>query len=123
MVKVVKKGSGRRATGPNGTDVEILVQDADNLSFGKITFNPGQKTENHTREVDETLYILSGQTRVVVADKETYDLEEGDCIYLPAGITHRHENNSESKFTQIWIFAPAGPEKTFLPAGRQVTPR
>lgn len=98
--------------GPADTAVEILMSDK-NVSVGKITFQPGQKTENHTREVDEILYILEGRTTVVVNDTETFDLEVGDSIFLPAGTTHRHENNSVASFTQIWIFAPSGPEKSF----------
>jgi len=115
MTKVIKKDSGRKALGPSDTAVEIFVEEAKNLSIGKITFRPGQKTANHVREVDETLFILKGKTTVVVEDSQRHDLEEGDCIYLPAGTLHRHENNSPEEFSQLWVFAPAGPEKTFKP--------
>ncbi|MDP2671312.1 MAG: cupin domain-containing protein [bacterium] len=113
MVKVVKRGQGKKAIGPAETEVAIFVDEVESLSIGSITFQPGQKTENHTREVDETLYIIEGRTTVVVNDEERFQLEEGDCIHLPAGTTHRHENNSTENFTQLWIFSPSGPEKDF----------
>jgi quercetin dioxygenase-like cupin family protein len=102
-------------SGP-GKDIvnKVLVDkessDARHLSLGWIRFDPGAKTDDHTREVEEVIYVVQGKT-VIVADNVEYELSPRDSIFLPPGTTHRHENRGAEVLEQIFIFAPQGPEK------------
>jgi mannose-6-phosphate isomerase-like protein (cupin superfamily) len=53
---------------------------------------------------------VQGKT-VIVADNVEYELSPRDCIFLPPGTKHRHENRGAEVLEQIFIFAPQGPEK------------
>jgi quercetin dioxygenase-like cupin family protein len=88
---------------------EVSVE-TKNLSLGWISFPPNTKTPEHSRTVEEIIYITKGKARVVTND-EQYELNLGDSIHIPPGIIHRHENPSNEPMEQIWIFSPAGPEK------------
>ena len=81
-----------------------------NFSMGTVIIEPNQKTREHTREVEELIFALKGQTYVITEDEE-YKLEQGDSILIPAGIKHYHENKSDETIEQIYLFAPQGPEK------------
>jgi mannose-6-phosphate isomerase-like protein (cupin superfamily) len=102
-------------SGP-GKDIvsKVLVDkestDARHLSLGWIRFDPGAKTDDHTREVEEVIYVTQGKT-VIVADNVEYELGPRDCIFIPPGMKHRHENRGAEVLEQIFIFAPPGPEK------------
>lgn len=81
-----------------------------NLSIGTVIIESKQRTEEHTRDVEEVVFAYKGETHVITGDAE-YKLSEGDCIYIPAGIKHYHENKSDETIEQMFIFSPQGPEK------------
>lgn len=83
---------------------------AKNFSIGTVIIEPNEKTGEHTRDVEELIFALKGETYVVTEDAE-YKLEEGDSILIPAGIKHYHANKSNETIEQIYLFAPQGPEK------------
>lgn len=83
---------------------------AKNFSIGTVIIEPNQKTGEHTRDVEELIFALKGETYVITEDEE-YKLEEGDSILIPAGIKHYHANKSSETIEQIYLFAPQGPEK------------
>jgi quercetin dioxygenase-like cupin family protein len=109
---VVKGDDPELRDGGEGVLANVLVDEestgAENLGFGWISFEPGSDAGPHTREVEEFLYILSG-TATIEADGESYVLEEGDSIYLPAGLEHRHVNEGDEVLEQLYFFAPPGP--------------
>jgi quercetin dioxygenase-like cupin family protein len=114
-VRVIPFNEVALHSGP-GKDIvnKVLIDgessDARHLSLGWIRFEPGAKTENHTREVEEVIYVVQGKT-VVVANNVEYELNPGDSIFIPPGTEHRHENRGTEVLEQIFIFAPQGPEK------------
>jgi quercetin dioxygenase-like cupin family protein len=127
-IKIIKSKS-RETYISHGTDMapgdkrlRIIVDEiscgAKNLSMGWIAIPPRGRTEDHTRQTEEVIYVLKGATTIVSKDGE-YRLSEGDTIFIPAGIAHRHENREPSILEQIWIFAPSGPERGLrnLPEG------
>ena len=84
---------------------------AKNFSIGTVIIEPNQRTGEHTREVEELIYALKGETYVITENNQ-YKLKEGDCILIPKGIKHYHENKSKKTIEQLYLFAPQGPEKT-----------
>ncbi len=83
---------------------------ADNFSIGTVIIEPNQRTGEHTRDVEELIFALKGETYVITEEKE-YRLKEGDSILIPKGIKHYHANKSNETIEQIYLFAPQGPEK------------
>jgi quercetin dioxygenase-like cupin family protein len=81
-----------------------------NIGMGTVTIEPGQRTEEHTRSVEEVIFAYQGETHVVTEDAE-YKISQGDCIYIPAGVKHYHENKSNETIEQLFVFSPQGPEK------------
>ena len=83
---------------------------AKNFSIGTVSIEPHQRTGEHTREVEELIFALKGETYVITENKE-YRLEQGDSILIPAGVKHYHANKSNEIIEQIYLFAPQWPEK------------
>ncbi len=110
---VVKKNEVELRKLGEGSICKILfdsINGAKNFSIGTVIIEPMQKTGIHTRDVEELIFALKGETYVVTEDEE-YKLEEGDCILIPEGIKHYHANKSDEAIEQIYLFAPLGPEK------------
>jgi len=97
-----------------GLKLKILVDGEDgakNATFGTVSIDPGYSTSMHTREIEEYIYMVSGEGQVITESGEVYILETGDCILIPPGIKHCHANKSEQPLIQLYVFAPMGPEK------------
>ena len=78
---------------------------AKNFSIGTVNIDPYQRTGEHTRDVEELIFALKGET-FVITENEEYKLEQGDSIFIPAGIKHYHVNKSDETIEQIYLFAP-----------------
>lgn len=83
---------------------------AKNFSIGTVIIEPNKRTGEHTRDVEELIYALKGETYVITEENE-YKLKEGDSILIPKGIKHYHANKSDETIEQLYLFAPQGPEK------------
>lgn len=83
---------------------------AENFSIGTVIIDSKQKTGEHTRDVEEVIMALKGET-YVITESEEYKLSVGDCILIPAGVKHYHANKSNEAIEQLYLFAPQGPEK------------
>ena len=83
---------------------------ANNFSIGTVVIESNKETAPHTRDVEELIFALKGETFVITDDAE-YKLEQGDSILIPAGIKHYHANKSNETIEQMYLFAPQGPEK------------
>ena len=98
-----------------GVHLKILadsVTGAKNLAMGWIRFRPASKSSMHSRDVEEFIYVIKGEATVMLESGEEYKLRAGDMIHIPPGVTHQHQNNTDSDAEQIYIFAPQGPEKS-----------
>lgn len=58
-----------------------------------ITLSPGQSIGDRDTDysVGESTVVIRGRVQVQVGD-QTYELEEGDSIYIPAGLPHNMTN-------------------------------
>ncbi|MBK7143574.1 MAG: cupin domain-containing protein [bacterium] len=96
-----------------GSELRIIfdgLNAAKHFAMGWVSFEPGSKTTAHTRDVEEVIYILSGEGRIVTKSKE-YTLQPGDAILIPAGVEHYHANKGSIKLEQLYFFSPQGPER------------
>jgi quercetin dioxygenase-like cupin family protein len=83
-------------------------------SFSLIQIHVSRGSEppahTHARE-DESYYIQEGAVRYKVGEK-IIEVEAGDYIYLPKGISHQFEILTESARLLMWM-SPAGLDQWF----------
>ncbi len=112
MISISRTDAVSILRGPEDGRTKVLI-DAEsgtrNSSLVEITFPVGGKTDPHTRDVEEIVYIVKGRTAITIAQKR-YDLGPGDAIYIAPGTEHYHENIGDTELVQIVVFAPQGPE-------------
>lgn len=112
MIKLISSDRLPTYLGPGDGKTKVLIDGqagAKNLSVARILFPVGGRTEPHTREVEECVYVIRGRTAVVAGD-DRVEFGEGDAILIEAGTEHHHENIGTTELEQIVIFAPQGPE-------------
>ncbi len=107
-MKVVRVDEAEATTLEPGRTTKPLINidlGAKNLQVTWMEAPVGWKSDSHTREVEEVLYILSGKCSVST-EKERCEATSGTIIFIPPGERHQHENIGLQTFSQLVIFAP-----------------
>lgn len=110
-IRVVKTEAEIPFLGAAGRRTRVLL-DPDtgcrDLSLFYVEFPPGTETEEHEREVAEIVYVLSGETAILVPGEEERRAGPGSVIHIPPGVRHRHRNPGTVTLKQLGIFVPPG---------------
>ena len=81
----------------------------DKILFGMSELLPGQrgaKDAGHPNS-HEIFYVVKGHVLLFIEEKELYyELEEGDAILMPEGVSHTLINVGEEKAILTWSQAP-----------------
>ena len=112
MIRISRADAMPVFRGPEDGRTKVLIDaesGASNSSLSQITFPVGGKTDPHTRDVEEIVYIEMGRTAITI-DQKRYELGPEDAIYIAPGIEHHHENIGDTELVQIVVFSPQGPE-------------
>jgi len=107
-LKVIRVDESQATTIEPGRATKPLINidvGAKNVSITWMETPAGWKSDPHTREVEEILYILSGKC-AISTDKERFEATAGTIIFIPPGEKHQHENIGTQTFSQLVIFAP-----------------
>lgn len=93
----IQAGEGRihghielKGVNANVLDVKISGSDTDGVLaiFEQTSLSPGKGTPLHIHHTqDEIFYVIDGAYRFQVG-KEQFNLEKGDCIFLPRKVPH-----------------------------------
>jgi putative monooxygenase len=84
-----------------------------NIYLGRGQFLPGATIPEHVHETSsEIVYIFSGSGRLKIAG-ESYEIKEGDAVYIPQNTTHLFENTGKVPVDILQFYSPAGPEERF----------
>ena len=82
------------------------------FSLIKIEVLKGAEPPEHTHaNEDEAYFIMEGEMRFWIGGK-VFDAKAGDFIFLPKGISHRFQVQTERVIELMWI-APAGLDQWF----------
>jgi quercetin dioxygenase-like cupin family protein len=82
------------------------VQNGSGASFLEYVTRKGEEPPSHThRTEDEMFYVLEG-TVTFQCGEETFDVEKGGFIFLPAGIRHGYTIRSEDPVRLIVVTTP-----------------
>jgi quercetin dioxygenase-like cupin family protein len=82
------------------------VQNGNGAAFLEYITRKGEEPPSHThRTEDEMFYVLEGAVTFQCGD-ETFDVEKGGFIFLPAGIRHGYTIRSEDPVRLLVVTAP-----------------
>lgn len=80
--------------------VLISLQEAPNFAMRTFTIQPGGNMPNHTNLVEHEQFVLRGHARIGIG-AESYDVEPGDIVYIPANVPHYYTNTGDDPFEFI----------------------
>ena len=85
---------------PNYVGISALTAGAKGISINMVVIPPGAKAEPHFHKGFETaIYLLKGKVETLYGENLTQSIvnEEGDFIFIPAGVPHQPRNLSDGE--------------------------
>lgn len=80
--------------------------DAKNMCFGVAYFPPNSQAPGHVHPgEEEIIYVLSGKGRIFF-DGKPESVEPGTCVYVPPGVEHSINNQSDEVMRIVYVFSP-----------------
>ncbi len=58
---------------------------------------------------DEAMFLVQGRAKLVIEDKDEYEMEPNTAFFVKAGTKHRIENIGDMPFKIIWVYSPPLP--------------
>ncbi|MGE5250643.1 MAG: cupin domain-containing protein [Bacteroidota bacterium] len=86
------------------TTIQVLIssQEGPNFALRKFSMQKGGGMPRHTNSVEHEQYVLRGQARIGIGE-ETFDVKQGDVVFIPEGAVHYYENTGEEPFEFLCI--------------------
>jgi len=81
------------------TSIQILIPPdrAPHFAMRCFTIEPGGGMPNHTNSVEHEQYVLGGRAEVGIGGK-VHHVQQGDVVYIPAGIPHWYTTVGDEPF-------------------------
>ena len=76
---------------------------SDLMTMGDLVFEPGAVVERHHHDVQEAFHVFEGSTTVWLGD-EGFELEAGDGMLVPSGMSHKFHNRSGRPCRMVWAY-------------------
>jgi mannose-6-phosphate isomerase-like protein (cupin superfamily) len=75
---------------PKGWGHEVVLHDADGYTMKLLCFKANSKSSLHYHvQKHETWYVAAGSFTLIDPNMESFPLEPGNCVHLPAGAPHQ----------------------------------
>jgi quercetin dioxygenase-like cupin family protein len=71
------------------------------LRAGRVSFEPGARTNWHTHPLGQTLYVISGVGRIQTKGGPIREIRPGDVVWIPPGEKHWHGGSPNNAMTHI----------------------
>jgi quercetin dioxygenase-like cupin family protein len=86
------------------TTIQVLIssQEGPNFALRKFSMLKGGGMPRHTNTVEHEQYVLRGRARIGIGE-ETYEVQQGDAVFIPAGVPHYYENLGDEPFEFICV--------------------
>lgn len=81
-----------------GAAIQVLLGPTDgtpNFITRRFTLEPGGRIPRHRHDTIEHEQIMLASTMVIGLDQDEIEVSEGDCIFIPAGVSHWYENRTD----------------------------
>ncbi len=81
------------------TRMQVLIsaQEGPHFAMRRFIMEKGGGMPRHTNTVEHEQYVLGGQARIGIAD-ETFEVQKGDIVFIPAGVPHWYQNLGDEPF-------------------------
>ena len=91
-------------TSGTGTTMQLLIgpEEAPDFAMRKFTMVPGGGMPKHTNQVEHEQYVLKGKAIIGIED-DTYEVTQGDVIFLPDRAPHWYKAHGEEYFEFICV--------------------
>jgi mannose-6-phosphate isomerase-like protein (cupin superfamily) len=93
--------------GPNG---ELFIETLKHGSLLAGIFTPG-RVDNQAPHTRDEIYIVMKGSGEFINGGERESVEQGDFLFVPAGVEHRFENFTEDLTLWVIFYGPEGGEK------------
>jgi quercetin dioxygenase-like cupin family protein len=117
-IQIIRTGDVPSAKAPSNNftgnvRVEMLFNGSHpaRLSSGIVTFEPGARTNWHTHDKGQMLYILSGMGQVQEWGGKVIIVRSGDTVWFPAGVKHWHGATKDNAMSHLAI-SPIGDDNS-----------
>lgn len=77
---------------------------SESMTLGDLVFEPGAIVPRHHHDVEEAFFVFEGRTTVWLGDEEI-ELEAGDGMLVPSGMSHMFHNRSGRPCRMAWAYA------------------
>jgi quercetin dioxygenase-like cupin family protein len=86
---------------------QVLVGEFDSaqVRISSVTFRDGGRNRYHRHSCDQILVITHG-SGTIATPEQTFDVEEGDVVVIPAGELHSHGSGEGQEMTHLSIVIP-----------------
>lgn len=103
-VKHAKDVEAKNVVAGKDTTIQVLIssQEGPNFALRKFSMQKGGGMPRHTNTVEHEQYVLRGRAKIGI-DKETYEVKQGDVVFIPEGVVHFYENIGEELFEFLCI--------------------
>lgn len=90
----------------NNKNFRRVLYTAKNLQLVLMALQPGEDIGFEVHENDQFFRFESGSGKVMI-DENSYPVEDGDAVIVPAGSRHNVINTSEEEILQMYtLYAP-----------------
>jgi quercetin dioxygenase-like cupin family protein len=96
-------GPAERFSGAAYSDFIFKPTVPSSLSAGKVSFEPGARTDWHSHPLGQTLVVTSGEGWVQEKGGSKRAIRSGDVIWTPPGVKHWHGATPTSGMTHIAV--------------------
>jgi len=103
-VKHAKDVEAKNVAAGKDTTIQVLVSavEGPNFALRKFSMQKGGGMPRHTNTVEHEQYVLGGHAQIGIGE-ETYEVKQGDVVFIPAGAIHFYENIGEEPFEFLCV--------------------
>jgi mannose-6-phosphate isomerase-like protein (cupin superfamily) len=77
------------------------------MRSGRVYLAPDQSCGRHsTKDREEMLVILSGWGKLLIGEKESFDIGQGKVLYIPPNTIHDVKNTGSGPLIYVYCVAP-----------------
>jgi quercetin dioxygenase-like cupin family protein len=81
----------------------------DTVTMHQLTMAPGDEFANHVHEESVDIISVVQGSGVLISDGVEYRIQQGDVVYVPAGVDHGMRNDGEETLISVDSQAPPDP--------------
>jgi quercetin dioxygenase-like cupin family protein len=103
-VKHAQDVEAKNVAAGKDTTIQVLIssQEGPNFALRKFSMQKGGGMPRHTNTLEHEQYVLRGQARVGIGN-ETFEVKQGDVLFIPEGAIHYYENTGSEPFEFLCI--------------------